>query len=477
MNTLLEQLELEATPRLPAPYDPGFRPAALWVRAYRKRLGPGYRKVTIALRRPDGMVFHHHMDVLPDTPENAAANYRYVERTVKYLLWQKGANEVLLSGCPEIAAQLAKAYAKGGEREFDADFMGRLVFLAPFTVKAVAEADIPAANEPKFKMGGCWKGCRIGFDLGGSDRKCAAVMDGKILHTEEVPWAPIKETDWHYQYEGIMDSLKRAAAHLPRVDAIGGSSAGVYMNNEVRSASLFRGIPADDFAAHIRTLFLDIAKEWGVPLYLMNDGDVTALAGAIQLDDHPVLGMAFGTSLAGGYCGPDGGLTPWLNELAFVPCDFRTPGPGCPQDDWSLDYGCGAQYLSQQAVGRLAVAAGVAFAPDCDTLPLRLKEMQRRLDKEDDPVAADIFKAVGRFLGYTVAYADDFYVLKRFLALGRVTSGKGGDIIIRESTRVLETEFPEVAAKVKIEMPDETSKRHGQAVIAATLPPDELIKG
>ncbi len=475
MDKLLAQLLEESAPKFAAPFDPGFRPAALWVRAYRKRLGADRRAVEIALRRPDGMVFRHRMEILPDTPENAAANYRYVERTVKYLLWQKGANEVLLAGCDELVPKLAKSYATGGEREFDADFMGNKVFLAPFSVKAVEAGALPAANEPKFRMGGCWKGCRIGFDLGGSDRKCAAVKDGEVVHTEEVPWSPIGVEDWRYRRDGIIDSLKRAAAHLPRVDAIGGSSAGVYVNNEVRSASLFRGIPQADFDAHIRTLFIDIAKEWGVPLYLMNDGDVTALAGAIQLGDHPVLGMAFGTSLAGGYCGPDGGLTPWLNELAFVPCDFREPGPECPQDDWSLDYGTGAQYLSQQSVGRLAIAAGLTFADDCDTLPLRLKEVQRRLDKEDDPVAAEIFKAVGRYLGYTVAYADDFYVLKRFLALGRVTSGRGGDIIVKEATAVLEGEFPEIAAKVKIEMPDETSKRHGQAVIAATLPPDELI--
>ena len=477
MSDLIAQLDAAATPKCPAPYDPGFRPAALWVRPYRALVkdASGSRKVTIALQRPSGMVFHHKIEILPDAPEAAEANYRYVERTVKYLLWQKGASTVLLAGCPEVTARLAKSYAPGGERAFDADFMGRLVFDAPFVVKDVKEDEIPAANEPKFRMGNCWKGARIGFDLGGSDRKCAAVLDGQIVHTEEVPWAPITEKDWHYQRDGIIDSLKRAAAHLPRVDAIGGSSAGVYIDNEVRTASLFRGIPKEDFDAHVRTLFLDIAKEWGVPLYLMNDGDVTALAGAIQLNDYPVLGMAFGTSLAGGYCGPDGGLTPWLNELAFVPLDFRAPGGDTPQDDWSLDYGCGAQYLSQQAVGRLAVAAGVEFAPECNTLPLRLKEMQRRLDQEDDPVARDIFVAVGRFLGYAVAYADDFYVLKRFLALGRVTSGKGGDIIIQESTKVLETEFPEIAAKVKIEMPDETSKRHGQAVIAATLPPDELI--
>lgn len=476
-DNLIEQLLEESKPRFSIPHDEGFRPAALWVRAYRRRLGAGSRKVELALRRPDGMVFRHTFEMLPAGEETEEANYRYLERTVKYLLWQKGANEVLVAGCDELVGRLADAYAPGGEREFDADFMGAKVFLAPFSVKAVKAGELPEANEPKFRMGGCWKGCRIGFDLGGSDRKCAAVKDGEVVYTEEVPWSPIGVADWRYRRDGIEDSLRRAAAHLPRVDAIGGSSAGVYVNNEVRSASLFRGIPQADFDAHIRTLFIDIAKDWGVPLYLMNDGDVTALAGAIQLNDHPVLGMAFGTSLAGGYCGEDGGLTPWLNELAFVPCDFRNPGEGCPQDDWSLDYGCGAQYLSQQAVGRLAMAAGVEFASDCDTLPLRLKEMQRRLDEEGDAIASEIFTAIGRYLGYTVAYADDFYTLKRFLALGRVTSGKGGDIIIQEATSVLAGEFPEIAAKVKIEMPDEKSKRHGQAVIAATLPPDELIKG
>ena len=478
MSDLIAQLELEATPKCPAPFDPKFRPAALWVRAYRKRVAadPAARKVVIALQRPDGMCFHYATEALSDTPENAQANYKFIERTVKYLLWQKGASTILISGVPEVTAQLAKDYTDEGARAFDVDFMGNLVFDTKFIVKDVAEADIPPATEPKYKLGGSWKGCRVGFDLGGSDRKCAAVKDGEVIYTEEVPWSPVTEKDWHYQHDGIIDSLKRAAAHLPRVDCIGGSSAGVYINNEVRTASLFRGIPKDDFAKHVRTLFPDISKELGVPLYLMNDGEVTALAGSIQLGDAPVLGMAFGTSLAGGYCNAEGCLTPWLNELAFVPCDFRTVEEDTPQDDWSRDFGCGAQYLSQQAVGRLAIAAGVEFAPECDTLPLRLKEMQRRLDEEDDPVARDIFIAVGRFLGYTVAYANDFYELKRFLALGRVTSGKGGDLIIAESTKVLETEFPEIAAKVKIEMPDETSKRHGQAVIAATLPPDEIIK-
>ncbi len=475
MDQLIAQLEAAATPKLAAPFDPGYRPAALWTRAYRRLVAaePQRQTVRIALGRTDGIVFHHSFEILPWNSATAEATYRLIERTLKYLLWQKGGCYVWLAGCPEAAARLAQDYAAGGNRAFDAEVMGETIFGAPFSVKACTESELPAASEPKFRMGGCWKGCRVGFDLGGSDRKCAAVIDGKVVHTEEVPWSPVTAADWRYHRDGIEDSIKRAAAHLPHVDAIGGSAAGVYVNNEPRIASLFRGVPRPDFDAHIRPLFHDIEKRWQVPLILMNDGEVTALAGSLSLNDRPVLGMAFGTSLAGGYCTSDGGLTPWLDELAFVPVDFRSSG--APQDDWSHDYGVGAQYLSQQAVGRLAVAAGVDFAPDCTGLPERLAEMQRRMDG-GDRVAHDIFTAVGRFLGYTVAHAADFYNLKRFLALGRVTSGSGGDIIIAESTSVLRNEFPDVAEQVKIEMPDETSKRHGQAVVAASLPADELIK-
>ena len=475
MDKLLVQLEEAARPKHAAPHDPGFRPAALWTRAYRKlaTADTKRRTVRIALGRTDGIVFHHTLEILPWSAATAEATYRYIERTLKYLLWQKGGCSVMISGCPEAAARLARDYAPGGTRAFDADVMGETIFGAPFTVKACDESDLPAANEPKYRMGGSWKGCRVGFDLGGSDRKCAAVLDGKVVHTEEVPWAPVKQADWKYHRDGIEDSIKRAAAHLPRVDAIGGSAAGVYVNNQARIASLFRAIPKADFNTHVHSLFNEIQQKFGVPLILMNDGEVTALAGSYSLNDHPVLGMAFGTSLAGGYCGPDGGLTSWLNELAFVPIDFRTSGG--PQDDWSGDYGVGAQYLSQQAVGRLAVAAKVDFAPDCTGLPERLAEMQRRLGT-GDKVAREIFTAVGRFLGYAVATANDFFELKRVLALGRVTSGSGGDIIIAESTRVLRDEFPELAGRVTIEMPDETSKRHGQAVVAASLPPDDMLR-
>ena len=56
------------------------------------------------------------------------------------------------------------------------------------------------------------------------------------------------------------------------------------------------------------------------------------------------------------------------------------------------------------------------------------------------------------------------------LILGRVTTGKGGDIVIAKAREVLEREFPEIARKIAMHVPDEKTRRVGQAVAAASLP-------
>ena len=160
-----------------------------------------------------------------------------------------------------------------------------------------------------------------------------------------------------------MDSLRRAADHLPRVDAIGGSAAGVYVDNQVRFASLFRGVAPDLFEARVRNMFRDLRHAWkDVPFDVVNDGDVTALLGSMSAPGGGVLGIALGTSTAGGYVTADGRITPWLNEIAFVPIDYRSDAPA---DEWSGDVGCVVQYLSQQAVGRLLAPAEIGFRPSC----------------------------------------------------------------------------------------------------------------
>src|SRR5947199_221054 len=157
--------------------------------------------------------------------------------------------------------------------------------------RAVRRACGPSPGPLALALGRHLEGCRIGFDLGASDRKCAAVIDGKVVFSDEVPWNPSAQADPQYHFDGIDDSLRRAATHLPRVDAIGGSAAGVYVDNEVRIGSLYRTVPRDQFDTRIRRLFFDLQAAWnGVPFEVVNDGEVTALAGSMALGDNAVLG-------------------------------------------------------------------------------------------------------------------------------------------------------------------------------------------
>ncbi len=287
-----------------------------------------------------------------------------------------------------------------------------------------------------------------------------------MVYSEEIAWDPYFQQDPAYHLEGIHDSLTRAARHLPRVDAIGGSAAGIYVNNEVRVASLFRGVPPAAFDAQVRRMFFTLRERWGgVPFEVANDGEVTALAGSMSLGDGAVLGIAMGTSLAAGYVTPSGGITPWLNELAFAPIDYH---PDAPRDEWSGDAGCGVQYFSQQAVGRLAPAAGLEF-PAGLPLPEQLVRVQEAMAAGDER-AARIYDSIGISFGYAIAHYADFYTLRHLLVLGRVTSGAGGDLLLQRAREVLRADFPELAARVRLHTPDEKDKRHGQAIAAASLP-------
>jgi predicted NBD/HSP70 family sugar kinase len=238
------------------------------------------------------------------------------------------------------------------------------------------------------------------------------------------------------------------------------------VDNEVRAASLFRGISPDDFEKRVRRIFFDLQKQWdNVPFVVVNDGEVTALAASMSLEVNAVLGISLGTSQAGGYVTPQGTITDWLNELAFAPVDYRADAPA---DEWSGDLGVGVQYFSQQAVARLLPLAGIETSADMPFAE-RLSSTQKLL-AEGDGRARKVFESIGVYLGYAVAQYADFYDLEHALILGRVTSGEGGDIIIDRANEVLKAEFPEIASRVHLHLPDEKSKRHGQAVAAASLP-------
>ena len=421
--------------------------------------------LVIGIERGHQSLSVYRTQCLDEGSASAGLNFPYAERLVKTLLWQRGGWRVIVGGPPTVGEHIRRVYSRGGLREFDSDFMAG-IYECPFTVEVTDAEKVPAPSEGTLRLGGHLEGCRIGFDLGASDRKVAAVIEGKAVYTEEVVWDPRNAADPRYHFDQINTALKTAALHLPRVDAVGGSAAGVYINNRPRVGSLYRAVPPPLFDTQIRNLFVDLQKAWGgIPFAVVNDGEVTALAGALSLDDVAVLGMALGSSEAGGYVTPTGALTTWLNELAFCPVDLD---PHAPVDEWSGDRGVGANYFSQQAVFRLAPVAGITL--DATLGPAeKLKSVQELLHHGDER-ARLIFDTIGCYVGYGVAHYADFYELRHVLILGRVTSGEGGDIILARAREVLQTEFPELAAKVALHLPDESTRRVGQAVAAASLP-------
>ena len=448
--------------------DPEFLPAALARRAWEAQVAASGQavKLELALEQADGSVIRSTLPVFPEQYPGAAQNLRQVERLVKFLLWSRGGYRLYLAGSPALADGLRKHFQESATGRFDAQIMGERIYERPFEVVSVAASALSAEKTMTRPLGRHLEGCRIGFDLGASDVKCAAVKDGEPVFSEEFPWNPVPEKDPQYHFDFIMNVLRQAAAHLPRVDAIGGSSAGVYVNNRVKVASLFRSVPPALFHSRVKDLFLEIQRAWmGIPFDVVNDGEVTALAGSMSLNANAVLGIALGSSEAVGYVTPAGTITNWLNELAFAPVDYRVEGP---VDEWSGDRGCGVQYFSQQAVGRLLKPAGIEVEAAMP-LPEKLKHVQA-LMAAGDARALSIYQTIGCYLGHTVAHYADFYDLQHVLILGRVTSGEGGAVILRDAQRVLSDVYPEVAARVRFHTPSERDKRHGQAIAAASLP-------
>ena len=301
-------------------------------------------------------------------------------------------------GNDRLAKRLAKVYSADGARAFDADMMQRL---RPAVGHRGNQPGGGRGDRHGQGIGGHLDGCRIGFDLGASDYKLAAVQDGEPVFTTEIPWDPRVEADPAWHRAKINEGLKLAAEKLPRVDAIGGSSAGIIVDSEPRVASLFRSVPDGQFAERVRPIFRSLGEEWSVPFEVANDGDVTALAGAMSLKTNGVLGLAMGSSQAVGFSINKADHR--LAERAGLCAGGLSPGG--PVDEWSGDIGCGVQYFSQQGVVRLAKLAGIDL-PDAHPA-VQLKHVQELHEAGDERVPP-IFDDIGICLGMRLACTRSF---------------------------------------------------------------------
>ena len=440
--------------------DGDFIPFGVWIDAYEKG---AEKPLTIAIERDKGKISVHHTKI-HGTEALREADYRYVERYVKFLLWSIGGFRIYICGDSDLAQRLQQAYTLEGERKFDVQFM-QDVYEVPFEVIDCSIEDCPKANESSVSIGGHMEGCRIGFDAGGSDRKVSAVIHGKTVYSEEVVWHPKTESDPQYHFDGIVSAFKTAASKMPRVDGIGVSSAGVFIGNSPMVSSLFIKVPREKRDL-VKSIYDRAALELGdVPIVVANDGDVTALAGAMGMECGSVMGMAMGTSEAVGYVDADGNVLGWLNELAFAPVDLFE---GAMEDEWSTDIGVGCKYFSQDAVIKLAPRAGIELSEDL-TPAEKLKAVQGLVEKGDER-AKRIFASIGAYLAHTMKLYCRFYDVHHMIVLGRVMSGVGGSIILDTCLRIMAEEYPELASKVRVMLPDEKTRRVGQSVAAASLP-------
>ncbi len=447
--------------------DEGFVPLGLFFKSHQAL---AKKPVCIAVERSGGQVDVYEAKII-GTPEMQEADEYCIDRLVKFLLWSRGGYKVTVCGDEAMAKAVRDAYTDTGARAFDKGFMEQ-VYERPFTVESAPYENRPQPVRSAESIGRHVDGARIGFDAGGSDRKVSAVIDGETVYSEEVVWHPKTVADPGYHYQGILAALHTAAAHIlergRRVDGLGVSSAGVYIDNKCMVASLFLQVSREEFDAKVKHIYTRAAEELGrtlgyeVPVAVANDGDVSALAGAMGLGENGILGVAMGTSEAVGYVDPEGNICGWLNELAFAPVDCQ---PDAMADEWSGDIGCGVKYFSQDSVIKLAPRAGIELHGA--TPAEKLKEVQALL-AQGDARAERVYRSIGVYLAHTLGLYAMFYDIRRVQMMGRVMSGRGGDIILETAARVMDEEYAHLAFRP--EAPDEKTRRVGQSAAAASLP-------
>ncbi|CAE7817537.1 SPAC4G8.04 [Symbiodinium sp. CCMP2456] len=488
--------------KVKAPLDPGFCPLILAKQKYLEATKECTDKIQWALPREEGCA-RYSLPVFPETNRDSRASAYLAGVLIQEMIWQRSASSLILFGPPKICQFLQKCYSVGGAYEFEVMSMPNVCGTPdkPFEVKIVEnESDLPAAFDTPQVCGKDASGCRLAFDLGKSDIKTVAVKDNDVVYSKETEW-DVTNPDPQYHYDAILAALKLAKETLPKVDAIGGSATGtVSAHNEATWCDIFPNVPPDVYKEKVVDIFVRLGKEIAgdVPLKVINDGEVTALAAVQKIKSGNVMGISMGSSEGAGYANADGNLMGWISELCYCRLDLN---PKAPTDPWSkgahrrvslppLNFdasyalcfrGLSHMYLGQRGTTKLAAKGGVEVPanykyPHADMVTIKhenhaqcLKLIQEAMKTDKEPEVRKIYETVGVYLGYALAQYSEFYKIDHVMILGRVSKGKGGDIMLDTAKKVLQEEFPQFS-HITFHTADDHFKAVGQCIAAAALP-------
>eukprot|EP00927_Polykrikos_kofoidii_P045360 TRINITY_DN3930_c0_g1_i6.p1 TRINITY_DN3930_c0_g1~~TRINITY_DN3930_c0_g1_i6.p1 ORF type:complete len:493 (+),score=84.15 TRINITY_DN3930_c0_g1_i6:62-1540(+) len=476
---------LLSRPKIPAPLDPNFSPLILGKRQYLAATKDCADKLEWALPRADGCA-RYSLPVFPEDNPDVEASIYLAGILIQEMIWQRSASCLMLSGPLKICEAIKALYSSGSMYEFEIKSMPNVCGTPEktFEVTIVDAAALPAAADTPQECGKDANGCRLAFDLGKSDIKTVAIKDNEVLYSKETEW-DVTNPDPQYHFDAIVAALKIAKEALPQVDAIGGSATGtVSGDNEATWCDIFPNVPADVYKEKVVDIFKRIANEiaGNVPLKVINDGEVTALAAVQRIKAGNVLGISMGSSEGGGYANADGNLLGWINELCYLKLDLN---PEAPTDPWTkgAHTGISHMYLGQRGATKLAAKAGVEVPenyvyPHADMCTIKhedhaqcLKLIQKAMaDPAQEPQVRRLYETVGVYLGYGLAQYCEFYKIDHVMILGRVSKGKGGDLMLDTAKKVLQEEFPEYS-NITFHTADDHFKAVGQCIAAAALPP------
>lgn len=468
---------------------------------------PGASPLILRLRCPDGTLRDYALS-LPSWESEAEKDFLrgFLCAHVYNLLSAFSGREIRFfcdGAAAALAAEVPACFVRpdglGKVRSIARRICGELRFsTAPLADRVpLSDAENPAQTDLPASLRGliaeAAHGGIVGLDVGGSDIKLAAALDGRLLYTEEYDWNPAASPTAEGITQPILDLLRAARSRLEaaggQLDAVGLSFPDIVMGDRIVGGETpktkgMRENPALDYEqefAKLRELKREILALCapGGRCRICNDGSMAAFTAAAELAAGGadadirggVIAHSLGTDLGTGWLLPDGSIPPIPLEMYDLLLDLGSfPAAALPPEDLrsSRNENSGLpglrRCLGQAAAYRLAWAAAPEMLTDyvrekdgvlsIPTAPedLRKPALARlmALAEAGRGEAEEIFRQIGRNLS-VVAREMDWL----FGATPRVRFLFGRFVKSRLCFALLCEGFDEAGTGIRLEAADE----------------------